>query len=117
MISYPTRAFIVMIAATAAGPQTKAQSQFDGAWSVTIVTRSGTCDQIYRISGLVSNGVIIYPGVSGRVAPSGAVSGTLSMGPIHASGSGRLSGNTGSGTWRGQGPNGPCSGSWNGQRN
>ena len=41
---------------------------------------------------------------------------TVSVGPNHAVGSGKLTTTSGTGTWRGQGPNGQCSGSWNAER-
>jgi hypothetical protein len=98
-----------------------AQSQFDGSWSVVIVTRSGACDPSYRFGVAIRGGVVSYQGggavaVSGRVSKSGAVSVSVSSGGQSASGSGRLSGNRGGGGWRGQGSQGTCSGSWSASR-
>jgi hypothetical protein len=50
---------------------------------------------------------------SGRVAEAGIISVTLSTGIKRAVGSGRLSGTSGSGTWRAA----MCSGTWTAQRN
>lgn len=49
---------------------------------------------------------------SGRVADAGAINVTLSTGIKHAVGFGRLSGTSGSGTWRGA----MCSGTWPAER-
>jgi hypothetical protein len=125
MISYSARKFIfstafvvfAVVTASSAG----AAGAFDGSWTAVIVTRSGTCNLSFRVGGHITNGIMHYGGgannaFSGRVAPSGAVVGTFSVGPIHAAGSGRFSSHSGSGTWRGQGANGPCSGTWTAQR-
>jgi hypothetical protein len=111
-------AFVVTAVATASSAG--AASAFDGAWNAVIVTRSGDCNASFAVGGNVTNGIIHYGGgankFSGRVAPSGAVAGTFSIGPYHAAGSGQLSGDSGKGTWRGQGANGPCSGAWTAKR-
>jgi hypothetical protein len=92
-------------------------SAYDGSWSVAIYTLRGDCgsvraavrivggrvyseDQSYRASGGVgANGVV-------RVAVSGF--------GRSASGSGRLSRNSGAGSWRSS--RGECSGSWSASR-
>jgi hypothetical protein len=97
-----------------------AQVQFNGSWSVVIYTRRGNCDPNYRYGVSIYNGVISGGGgasVSGRVTRSGHVSVSVSAGGSTAYGSGRLAVDRrgygrGSGSWRGQGPNGACSGSW-----
>jgi hypothetical protein len=125
MISHFTRALV--LAAALAGsvsalvPTASAATKFDGPWSVMIVTRAGPCDPSYRFGGQIINGIIYYTGggpvsLTGRVTPSGAISVTVSSGANHAVGTGRLSVNSGGGTWRGQGPNGACSGNWSAQR-
>jgi hypothetical protein len=63
----------------------QAGTPFDGEWSVLIITDAGTCDQSYRFAGRIKNGILVYEGgaainVSGRVAPSGAVTVTVSNG-------------------------------------
>jgi hypothetical protein len=88
---------------------------FDGQWSVVVYTRSGTCDASYRTGVYISNGIVSGSGgasVSGRVSNSGAVHVTVSSGGSAASGSGRLSRNSGSGSWSGHGSQGRCSGTW-----
>ena len=94
---------------------------FDGPWSVTVVTRSGPCDQSYRYGIMVSGGRVGYLGgggvaISGRVSPSGAVSVSVAAAGNRAHGSGRLRGNSGGGSWRGSGPSGACAGTWSASR-
>ena len=97
-----------------------AQAAFNGTWSVLIITNSGSCDRAYRYPVRVMNGRVSYAGaadfdVNGQVARNGAVRVTVSRGSQRASGFGRLAGNSGSGTWRGQGA-GACSGNWTAER-
>ena len=124
MISHSIRAAMLAtglaVAMSSAGPSAHAAS-FDGPWSVLVVTRSGTCDQAYRYGVTIVGGVVYYAGggpvsLTGRVSPSGNVTVRVSSGPQYARGSGRLSRSTGSGSWRGQGPNGSCAGVWSATR-
>jgi hypothetical protein len=94
-----------------------ASTAFDGRWSVVIGTRSGPCDPQYRFGVRIINGNITYEGggagnAQGRVSPSGSVTVSVASGPNAASGQGRLTRDYGTGTWRGQGPGGVCSGAW-----
>ena len=124
MISQSIRAFGLATAFTTfaiCAASTAQAAPFDGSWSVLIITRSGPCDQSYRFGAHISNGVVQYAGggpvsVSGRVNASGHVSVRVSSGPQYAVGSGRLSRNSGGGTWRGQGPSGACAGTWSASR-
>lgn len=98
-----------------------AQAAFNGTWSVLIITNSGPCDRAYRYPLRVANGRVAYAGqadfnVSGTVRANGAVKVTVSRGNAHASGSGRLGGASGSGTWRGAGSNSACSGTWTAEK-
>jgi len=98
-----------------------ARSNFDGAWSVVIVTRAGTCTPTLRYPVAITNGIITNGGggqasVAGRVAPTGAVSVTVQSGGASASGAGHLSTTGGSGVWRGQGSTGFCQGTWQAER-
>lgn len=122
MISPSTRAliFTTVFATLAGAPSAQAASLFDGNWLLVAVTRTGPCDPNFRFNGQIVNGIVNSQSgganVAGRVAPSGAVTVTVTVGPNHAVGTGRLSKASGAGTWRGQGPSGTCSGSWNAQR-
>jgi hypothetical protein len=94
---------------------------FDGSWSVVINTERGGCDPQYRFGVQIVNGNVVYEGggpanVQGQVAPNGSVWVNVSSGGQAASGRGRLSRDTGAGTWRGQGPAGNCAGSWQAAR-
>ena len=111
-----TLATAVAISACGAAPPARAAS-FDGPWSVVVVTKNGPCDQSYRYGVMIRGGTVSYMGggavsVSGRVSKSGQVSVSVSAAGNSALGSGRLSGGHGGGTWRGQGPQGACSGVW-----
>lgn len=98
----------------------RAQAAFNGTWSVLIVTSKGPCDRAYRYPVRIANGRVTYAGqadfrASGRVAPNGAVQVTVSRGSQSASGSGRLIGRSGSGTWAGFGKS-SCSGTWTAEK-
>ncbi|HML08435.1 MAG TPA: hypothetical protein VK430_09965 [Xanthobacteraceae bacterium] len=91
--------------------------RYDGVWSVSIVTTKGDCIASYRYPMRIANGILANGGdlainVSGRVAPSGAVTVTVSHGDTRAAGSGRLTGSVGSGSWTGA----SCAGSWTAER-
>jgi hypothetical protein len=107
-----------LLAATAylAAPA-QAKTNFDGQWSVVIVTERGTCDRSYRYPVRISDGSVDYAGqaafnVSGKVAPNGKVNVTVSRGEQRANGSGHLTANGGGGSWTG----GDCSGTWQAER-
>ena len=111
-----TLATAVAVIAFFPAPSADAAS-FDGPWSVVVITKNGPCDQSYRYGVMIRGGTVSYMGggavsVSGRVTPSGRVNVTVSAAGQSAIGSGRLSGGRGGGTWRGQGPQGSCSGVW-----
>ncbi|HXH47528.1 MAG TPA: hypothetical protein VNK51_27250 [Bradyrhizobium sp.] len=78
---------------------------FDGAWIVTSVGCGGSTSGAV----VVTSGRVIGEGVSGTVSPSGAVS-TRGQGQgVTFTGAGRLSGRSGSGTWR---RSDGCGGTW-----
>ena len=111
-----TLATAVAVIAFFPAPSADAAS-FDGPWSVLVITKSGGCDQSYRYGLMIRGSSVSYLGgaavsVSGRVSPNGHVNVNVSAGGQSAAGVGRLSGGRGSGTWRGQGPSGGCSGVW-----
>jgi hypothetical protein len=120
----PTRAVIraltlsTVLAATAyAAIPAQAKTNYDGTWSVVIITEKGTCDRSYRYPVRISDGSVGYAGeasfnVSGKVAPNGKLTVTVSRGERSASGSGQLAGDYGTGSWSG----GECSGTWQAER-
>jgi hypothetical protein len=110
-------AFATLLVASSA----QARTPYDGTWSVLIVTQKGDCDRAYRYPVKIVNGVVSYAGeaafnVSGRVVGSGGVRVSVSRGEARADGSGRLSGSSGSGSWRGSSSNASCSGTWTAER-
>jgi hypothetical protein len=122
MIGPSARALITTtVFALAGAPSAQAASQFDGNWVAHGVTKTGACEPNFQFSG---RGTAKSPGAtpaSGswatfRVAPSGAVTLTISVGPNHSVATGRMSGDSGSGIWRSQGPRGTCTGTWAAER-
>jgi hypothetical protein len=116
-----TFAALAVLAATAvpASAPATAKSNFDGQWSVLIVTQKGTCDRAYRYPVKIDNGSVGYAGtasftVSGKVGDNGAVTVLVARGNQSAKGQGRLSGRDGSGVWTAG--SGDCSGTWTAER-
>lgn len=110
-------ALIAVSAGLAASATSLAEPRYDGLWSVSIVTDKGDCDRGYRYPIRISHGVLENAGaagftINGKVAPTGAITVTVSHGSSSATGSGRLAGDTGGGMWRG----GSCSGTWSAER-
>src|SRR3979490_2238968 len=86
---------------------------YDGVWSVVIITNAGSCDRAFRYPLRISNGAVLNDGpslatVTGKVASNGALTVVVSAGSQSVQGSGRLSGKSGAGSWRG----GDCVGVW-----
>jgi hypothetical protein len=103
----------ILGAATPAG----SAPSFDGLWSVVIITEKGACDRAYRYPIRIHNGSVVAEGsspatINGKVASNGRVTVTVSAGNKSATGSGRLSGSAGVGSWTG----GECSGTWEAER-
>ena len=101
-------------------PVAQARSAYDGSWDLRFVTQRGPCDPTYDFSVNVADGVVTHPNLMkfrGNVARSGAVRASVAVPNKYASGSGRLSGNSGRGTWSGYSGGARCSGYWTAQRN
>jgi hypothetical protein len=90
---------------------------FDGDWNVQIASSNAACTSGTSVSIGINNGQVASTNMavtaSGRVAEAGAIQVTISSGMKRAVGSGRLTGTSGSGTWRAA----LCSGTWTAQRN
>ena len=117
----PALAAAAMLAASAvpAAAPAFAKSNFDGQWSVLIVTHKGTCDRAYRYPVKIDNGSVGYAGdasftVSGKVGENGAVIVKVARGSQSANGQGKLSATDGSGQW--VAGSGECSGTWTAER-
>ena len=74
-------AAVALVAAYAPAPAAAAAAagaNFDGNWSVLIMTSSGPCDRAYRFGLSIRNGDILYNG-SAPVNLNGRVSGNGSL--------------------------------------
>ncbi len=113
-------AFASGAALTLVGSAVSAQQQFDGNWSVDVITERGSCSKAYRFPMVIQNGQVRYSGpldigVAVAVASSGVVQGNVGRGAVQAAVMGRLSGRSGSGTWTGTGSLN-CSGQWQAEK-
>jgi hypothetical protein len=104
-------------AAIALAGASKAASNHDGNWKVTIITQAGNCDQAYSYPVRVEGGQVSYNGsgsfaISGVVAEAGEVTVAIAHGDQHANASGKLSGDSGAGQWIGKSSSTACSGRW-----
>ena len=112
-------AAILSASAAPASAPAFAKSNYDGQWSVLIVTQKGTCDRAYRYPVKIENGSVGYAGeasfnVAGKVGANGTITVTVSKGDKSATGTGRMSGTDGSGIWTAA--SGECSGTWTAER-
>ena len=94
---------------------------FDGRWSVVIITDSGSCDRAYRYGVRISGGRIYYDGdsavvMNGQVDPTGNVVVSLRNGQSTANGSGHLTESDGEGRWQGVSTSAACAGRWEAER-
>ena len=93
-----------------------AAATFDGDWNVQIASSNAACSSGAQVSIGINNGQVASNSAtvtaSGRVAEAGNISVTLASGMKRAVGIVRLSGTSGSGTWRAA----LCSGTWTAQR-
>lgn len=98
----------------------QARSAYDGYWDLLFVTQRGACDPSYNFSVNITDGVVTHPNLvkfRGKVARSGVVRASVTVQDKYAAGSGRLSSNSGRGTWSGYSGGARCSGYWTAQRN
>jgi hypothetical protein len=112
-----TLAAIVGLGLAAVAIPAKATGNFDGKWSVVVVTTQGNCDRAYRYPIAIRGETLVNAGdtafdISGRVQGNGAVAVKISYGDKSAHGVGRLAGGMGSGSWTG----GSCAGTWTAER-
>ena len=120
MTSALALAIPLTFAAAAAAPQ-RALASYDGLWSVLSITDKGTCDRGYRYAIRIKGGSVHHADpssssfrINGRVAGGGAIRVSVARGNQSANGTGRISRNSGAGTWRSSA--GECSGSWQAER-
>lgn len=117
------------LAASAKTPKAKAPPQprpapavnYDGRWSVVIITDAGSCDRAYRYGVRISGGRLYYEGdsaavINGQVDARGNVVVNLRYGQSSANGSGHLTESDGEGRWQGASTSSSCSGRWEAER-
>ena len=113
-IGFAVLACTLAAAAAVASVPAMAQTPYDGLWSVTVVTKSGTCEPQTRSTLTITDGKVSAAGadVTGSIGREGVV--RVSIGGAYANG--QLSGNSGSGKWNGASAGIPCSGRWEASR-
>jgi len=102
-------------------PKPAPATNFDGRWSVVIITDAGPCDRAYRYGVRISGGRITYAGdsaavINGQVDARGNVVVSLRYGQSSANGSGHLTESDGEGRWQGASTSSSCSGRWEAER-
>lgn len=108
-----------LVLAEAAGA--REPGNFDGRWSVELVTESGLCAARYSYSLAVQDGQVRPVSqaatggatVSGRVDGGGAVGLSVATSAASGTASGRLQSQSGAGTWK---VSSLCSGRWTARR-
>src|SRR6266852_6037784 len=97
----------------------RSRSAYDGSWDLAFVTQRGACDSSYNFTVNVSDGIISHPNLlkfKGYVAKSGSVHASVTVHDKFASGTGRLFGTSGRGTWSGRTGSVQCTRYWSAQR-
>ncbi|MBU6462616.1 MAG: hypothetical protein KGK01_14395 [Bradyrhizobium sp.] len=92
---------------------------YDGTWNVIFATQAGNCSSTNSVPFSVVGTRVSSAGggkVTGGISRAGVVSVNIRVGASHASGSGRLVGNSGSGRWSGIITGDRCSGIWQATR-
>ena len=103
----------------AANAATVRSGVYDGTWNVIFATQAGNCSSTNSVPFAVAGTRVSSAGggkVTGGISRAGVVSVNIQVGASHASGSGRLVGNSGSGRWSGIITGDRCSGSWQATR-
>ena len=114
----PTLAAVLLLACTPSNAARRVSgSAYDGTWSVAIYTLRGNCGSV-RVAAQIVGGRVYSKDQSyqanGAVGGNGVIRVNVASGGLSASGSGRLTQNSGAGRWRSS--RGDCSGSWSASR-
>ena len=114
----PTVAAVLLLACTPTNAAHRGgASAYDGTWRVAIYTLRGDCGSV-RVAAQIVGGRIYSKDESyqsnGAVSANGVIRVSVASGRLSASGSGRLSANSGAGRWTSS--RGECSGSWSATR-
>jgi hypothetical protein len=100
---------LVLSAMTLFAAPAIAQTDYDGAWSVTVITKTGSCQPTTSYPLVVTDGNVSGAAdLSGSVGRNGVVKASLRG----AFANGQLHGNAGSGRWNSASAGMPCSGRW-----
>jgi len=111
--------FAAIIVPGAADAKMVRPGAYDGTWNVTFATLAGNCSSANNVPFSVVGMRVSSAGggkVTGGISRAGVVSVNIRVGASHASGSGRLVGNSGSGRWSGIITGDRCSGTWQARR-
>ncbi len=104
------------ISSNAAPAARQRGANFDGLWSVAIVTLQGSCDRSYRYPARIVGNRVVQASADtsyrlyGAVSRSGAIRVIVVRGGQWADGRGRLTDGRGAGNWTTSG--GQCAGQW-----
>jgi hypothetical protein len=114
----PTLAAVLLLASTPTNAARRiGGSPYDGIWSVAIYTLRGDCGSV-RVAARIVGGRVYSADQSyqanGAVGANGVIRVAVAGFGRSASGSGRLSRDSGAGRWRSS--RGECSGSWSATR-
>ena len=114
----PTLAAVLLLACSPTNAAHRGGgSAYDGTWSVAIYTQRGACGSI-RVAVRIVGGRMYSEDqsyqASGNVGANGVVRASVGGAGRSASGSGRLSQNSGAGRWWSS--RGECSGTWSASR-
>src|SRR5258708_25055678 len=91
-----------------------ARSAYDGSWELVFVTQTGSCDPSYNFSVDITDGIVTHPNL---VRFKGSVRASVTVQDKFSSGTGRLFGTSGRGTWSGREGTTRWTGYWTAQRN
>jgi hypothetical protein len=114
----PTLAAVLLLACSPTNAARRVdRSAYDGTWSVAIYTLRGDCGSV-RVAVRIVGGRVYSQDQSYQASGGVGANGVVRVGVAgfgrSASGSGRLSRNSGAGRWRSS--RGECSGSWSAAR-
>ena len=117
LVVAPVLVAVLLLAYPTNAARRGAGSAYDGIWSVAIYTQRGDCGSV-RVAARIVRGRVYSKDESyqanGAVGANGVIRVSVASGRLSASGSGRLSQNSGSGQWRSS--RGECSGNWSASR-
>ena len=104
---------------TASTPALAEAPDFNGTWTVQLVTETGVCSGSSSYTVVVQDGQVRLASaggsasITGQIGADGSVGLNVRQGPASGSASGRLRSSSGSGTWKAASL---CSGRWAAQR-